>query len=92
MSHEKPVWTVDVHRKAMKEIAGLPKPIATRCWSAVRGLADDPFPPGVRSVEGMDAGYRIRVGNYRIVYSVNQSEVTVLVIRVRHRKDVYRGL
>lgn len=92
MADEKPVWNVEVNRKALKEIAALPKPMATRCWSAIRGLEDDPFPPGVRSVEGMDAGYRIRVGNYRIIYSVSQSEVTVLVIRVRHRKDVYRGL
>ena len=55
-------------------------------------LAEDPFPQGVRSIEGIDNGYRIRVGMYRIVYSVNQAQVTVLVIRVRHRKDVYRGL
>jgi len=86
------IWTVEVNRKALKELAALPKPIAARCWEAIRGLAEDPFPQGFRSIEGMDNGYRIRVGTYRIVYSVNQAQVTVLVLRVRHRKDVYRGL
>ena len=85
-------WTIDVHRKALKELSALPKPIATRCWQAIRELAEDPFPQGTRALEGMESGYRIRVGDYRIVYQIHQSEVRVLVIRVRHRKDVYRGL
>lgn len=85
-------WTVDLHRRALKELATLPKPIAARCWEAIRGLAADPWPQGTRALEGMERGYRIRVGNYRIIYQIEQAEIRVLVIRVRHRKDVYRCL
>ena len=92
MSKDQSAWKVEIDRKALKELAALPKPIAARCWEAIRGLVEDPFPQGVRSIEGMDNGYRIRVGMYRIVYSVDQAQVTVLVLRVRHRKDVYRRL
>jgi len=88
MSNRISAWTVDV----LKELASLPRPIAMRCWQAIRGLQQNPFPRGVRSLAGVERGYRIRVGNYRIVYTVNQTEVAVLVIRVRHRKDAYRGL
>ena len=66
--------------------------MATRCWNAIRELAQDPFPQGARKIEGTESSYRIRVGNYRIIYEVNQTEVRLLVICARHCKDVYRGL
>jgi mRNA interferase RelE/StbE len=52
-------------------------------------LAENPFPPGSRKLAGVE-GYRVRQGDYRILYEVDQNQITVLVIKVGHRKEVYR--
>jgi mRNA interferase RelE/StbE len=54
-------------------------------------LADDPRPPGCTKLSGYDR-YRIRQGSYRIVYGIEDNELVVYVIKVGHRKDVYRGI
>ena len=59
--------------------------------NAVDALAGNPRPQGYRKLKDRDA-YRIRVGNYRVIYEINDKQVTVLVIRIRHRKEVYRDL
>jgi mRNA interferase RelE/StbE len=53
-------------------------------------LSVDPQSPGVRKLSGVDKTYRIRIGDYRVVYEVSDEVLLVLVIRVAHRKDVYR--
>jgi len=55
-----------------------------------RIFADDPGPVGVRKITGTENTYRLRVGDYRIVYEIGDNVLTVFVVRVRHRKDVYR--
>jgi len=57
--------------------------------SAIEGLAVHPRPEGVRKLAGGE-GYRLRVGNCRIIYTIVDRVLTVFVVRVRHRKDVYR--
>ena len=59
--------------------------------SAIDAFADNPRPPGYKKLKNRDA-YRIRVGNYRIIYEINDKQVTVLVIRIRHGREVYRDL
>ncbi len=54
-------------------------------------LSADPFATGSRKLQGSESAYRIRVGDYRIVYSVEMESHSLVVVRVRHRKDVYRG-
>jgi len=54
-------------------------------------LADNPRPAGCTKLSGYDR-YRIRVGSYRIVYGVEDDELVVMVVKVGHRKDVYRGI
>jgi len=53
-------------------------------------LSDEPRPLGCRKIAGVAGLWRIRVGNYRIVYQIREKELLVLVIKVGHRKDVYR--
>jgi mRNA interferase RelE/StbE len=53
-------------------------------------LAENPFPPGCRKLQGSRDAYRIRVGDYRVVYEVATGRLLVEIVRVRHRKDVYR--
>ena len=61
-----------------------------RIVTRIRSLARDPRPFGSEKLSGKDDLYRIRVGRYRVVYSVGDAELAVLVVRIGHRKDVYR--
>ena len=54
------------------------------------GLAKEPRPKGVKKLSGADDLYRIRVGDYRVVYQIRDDRLIVLVVRIGHRKDVYR--
>lgn len=53
-------------------------------------LALDPFPPGSKRLVAQDSLYRIRVGDYRVIYDVLHAEVRVIILKVGHRKDIYR--
>lgn len=61
-----------------------------RIQGAIRLLADDPRPPGARRLRGRD-GYRVRVGDYRILYVVRDDVLLIVVVTLGHRGDVYRG-
>ncbi len=77
---------------ARKEIKKLPKDIILKIVDAVEKLAENPFSTDSRKIVGAQRTYRIRVGNYRIVYSVESDNLVILIIRIRHRKDVYKNL
>ncbi len=83
-------YRVEVKKSAVKEIAALPKRDRRRVVRAIDALADDPRPDGVRKLTGAEDAYRIRVGDYRIVYQIVDDVLIVLVVRVAHRKDIYR--
>jgi mRNA interferase RelE/StbE len=57
---------------------------------AVENLAENPYAPGSEKLTGSEHTYRIRVGDYRVVYEISKKEKTIEIQRVRHRKDVYR--
>ena len=78
--------------KALKELSKLDKPTARRVVTAIARLSDEPHPAGVRSLVGFPGLFRIRVSDYRIIYTVKDSELIVLVLRVAHRSVVYRKL
>ncbi len=77
-----------IQRKAQKQLANIPQPNRDRIITAVRSLADDPRPTGVRKLTGRD-GWRIRVGDYRIIYEIHDDALVVLVISIGHRRDIY---
>jgi len=56
------------------------------------GLSEDPRPPGVEKLAGEEGFFRVRVGDYRIVYQINDASRVVLVVKIVHRRDVYRGM
>jgi mRNA interferase RelE/StbE len=84
------LFTVEWKRSAVKELKRLPKDVVARLLETVEGLRADPFPAGVRKLAGVEHTYRIREGAYRVIYSVTASRLVIEVIRVGHRKDVYR--
>lgn len=75
---------------ARKEIIALPHEVQKRIDRKTLALADDPRPHDVKALHGEKGLYRIRVGDYRIVYRVEDRIITIVIVRVRHRKDVYR--
>ena len=72
-----------------KDLKKIPNRELKRILSRVEKLGDDPRPVGCEKLTGEEL-YRIRHGNYRIIYSIQDNELTVCVIKVGHRKDVYR--
>lgn len=81
---------IEIKRSAAKEIAALPKRDQRRVLASIEALADEPRPAAARKLTGSENAYRIRVGDYRVVYQVVDDILTVLVVRVGHRKEVYR--
>lgn len=75
---------------ALRELKKIDKKMIPRIVSLAESLVADPFPSGARKLCGTEHTYRIRLGDYRIIYDVHRSIVTVEIVRVRHRKDVYR--
>jgi len=85
-------YRVEIKKSAQKEIAALSKRDRRRVMSAIAALADEPRPQGVRKLVNAENAYRIRVGDYRVVYQLARRVLTVFVVRVGHRKDIYRRL
>jgi len=87
-SHE-PAYEIRFHPGAAREYRRLQGPLRERIRDAVDGLAEDPRPAGVVKLAGRD-DYRVRVGDYRIVYAVDDTERVVIVARIAHRREIYR--
>jgi mRNA interferase RelE/StbE len=75
---------------AAKEIESASKKDRLRIIKRIQDLASDPRPPGCEKLSGQDDKYRVRQGTYRIVYSVSVASLVVCVVKVGHRKEVYR--
>lgn len=83
-------YDVSIKRSAVKEIEAIPqKKERQRIIQRIGQLAGEPRPPGSKKLSGRGK-YRIRQGAYRIVYSIADNELVVVVVKVGHRKDVYR--
>lgn len=85
-------YRIEVKPQAEKALARIPNPHRRRVAKAIDSLARVPRPSGCVKLAGADDAYRLRVGDYRIVYQIVDRVLVVYVIRVAHRKDVYRGL
>jgi len=83
-------YNVELTRTAEKQLRRIAKRDRNRLVEEIRGLADRPRPHGARKLQGYDDVYRIRVGQYRVVYEVFDDRVIVIVLKVGHRKDIYR--
>jgi mRNA interferase RelE/StbE len=83
-------YRVEIARRAARTLAALPRREQQRVRTAIDLLADVPRPPGCVALRGEEAAYRVRVGDYRVVYEVQNDVLVVQVVRVGHRRDVYR--
>jgi len=85
------MFKVIIKPSAEKQLDRLPASDRRRVVAALEDLRRDPRPPGCVKLTGEDDLWRIRVGVYRVVYQIRDVELTMLVVRIAHRKDVYRG-
>ena len=84
-------YRVLIKQSAAKELEALPnKKARQRVVARIRALADEPRPGGCEKLSGHHDRYRVRQGIYRVVYSISDKEMLVFVVKVGHRKDVYR--
>jgi len=83
-------FAITFARSARKELERLGEPIATRIFRRIERLGSDPRPAGCRKLEGAEDLWRIRIGDYRVIYSVDDSGRVVDITAIRHRSDVYR--
>ncbi|NEP41525.1 MAG: type II toxin-antitoxin system RelE/ParE family toxin [Okeania sp. SIO2H7] len=74
---------------AEKQLASLPVEIRNRIYPKIDSLANNPRPPGCVKLKGEKNGWRIRVGEYRVIYSIDDNTQTVDVTKVGHRRDIY---
>lgn len=82
-------YEVLIRRRAQRALQSFPKHVDARIRDALRPLAADPRPPGCKKLRGHQ-GWRIRIGNYRAVYEIDDAKKTVTILDVGDRKEIYR--
>ncbi len=83
-------YEIEISRTAEKQLKKLPAEDQLRVVRALLALAHEPHPRGSRQLTGYDDVFRIRVGRYRVLYSVVESRLVIIILKIGHRKGVYR--
>ncbi len=82
-------YTVIIKKSAQKELDSIPNKLQLRIIGVIDLLAINPFPPNAKKLQGRE-GYRIPTSDYRILYNVDGDQLSVMVVRIGHRRNVYR--
>ena len=82
-------YSLEIKRSAAKELAALPRQDRARIITRIQALAHEPRPPGCERLSGQER-YRVRQGDYRILYEIHDDVLIVMVVKIGHRRDVYR--
>ena len=83
-----PEYTVSLSKKATKQLDKLSDKIAEPIFKAIGDLANDPRPSGCKKLKGRE-GYRVRIGDYRVIYEIFDHMLLIDVVNLGHRKDIY---
>ena len=82
-------YRIYFRKSVEKDLAAIPKSDLKKIMQRIKGLSENPRPAGSEKLTGQER-YRVRQGHYRIVYSIQDRELTVWIVKVGHRKDIYR--
>ena len=82
---------IKLKRSVEKEILKLPRDVIKRIVRAIDELENDPYPRDSKKIRGTERTYRLRVGNYRIIYQVDEERKEIIIYHVRHRKSAYKN-
>jgi mRNA interferase RelE/StbE len=86
------MYKVELSRTAMKALEDLPKGDLQKISKKIDGLETNPRPHKVEKLSGSDDLYRVRCGDYRIVYQIFDKKLIILVVNIGHRREIYRNL
>jgi mRNA interferase RelE/StbE len=89
MASSVPKYAVEFKTSARKELERLPAKLIQRIFPKIEGLATEPRPTGCKKLKGGDKEWRVRVGDYRVVYIIDDPKLLVTVTRIRNRSEVY---
>jgi mRNA interferase RelE/StbE len=84
------LYSVQFTPRAQRDFSALDRAIQQRLRRRIDRLAEDPFPVGVKKLHAEEPFYRIRVSDYRVIYQVQVNELLVVVVKIGHRREVYR--
>jgi mRNA interferase RelE/StbE len=84
-----PKYSIEIKPSAQKELDALDDTVFARIDRKILALASDPRPTGSKKLKGYKDHWRIRIGDYRVVYTIDDDSKTVTVTRIAHRRDVY---
>lgn len=85
-------YRIEFRPAALRDLRSLPKDVLVRVGARIAALADEPRPSGAEKLSGTEEDfYRIRVGDYRVIYKIEDKVLLIVIIKVRHRREVYRG-
>ncbi len=85
-------YRVEVKRSAAKALKKIPKADRKRIIDKIDGLIDNPPNPDTTKMKGNNPFHKVRTGDYRIIYEIQESILVILIVNVGHRKDIYRNL
>jgi len=85
-------YKIEYSEDSTKELTKIHKNDVKKIIAKIELLSDDPFPSGYKKIKGKLKLWRIRIGDYRVIYSIEQANLIIYIIRIRHRKDVYDNL
>jgi mRNA interferase RelE/StbE len=83
-------YILEFTASATREFRDLDRQLQRRITEKVMALCEDPFPPGRKKLKAQPDHFRIRVGDYRVVYRIDGKRVVIVIVRIGHRKEVYR--
>lgn len=83
-------YQIEFSKRAEKQFEALAQQIQNRLQPQIDALAHDPRPSGIKKLEGIENQYRLRVGDYRIVYEIQDTSLLIILVRIGHRSDIYR--
>jgi len=85
-------YTIEFSHRGARQFKDLPKQVQVRLKTKIDALSENPRPRGVEKLKGEDDLYRIRVGDYRVIYQVKDKALIVLIVKIGDRKEVYRRI
>ena len=80
-----------ISSSAEKKLKKIPKKETIKIVALIQSLTINPFPAGCRKLSGEESTYRVRQGQYRVLYEVEGQKLTILILKLGHRKDIYKG-
>jgi len=82
-------YRIEFLKTAQKELLKLPREIQRRMAAKLDALLSDPYPPDAKKLRNGNGRFRIRIGNYRIIYRIEEEQLVILIIKIGHRRNIY---